>query len=167
MGDAGRNRAKMRACFVFAWAALACVKLWLAWRLPVFVDEAFYAWEARHLAWAYSDLPGMSAWLAHLGLALGGEHALALRLPFLLLASALPWLVVRIAARWFGAEAGWLAGLLSLAMPLAALLGVMAVPDVPLVFASLLCLDAIAALRERVHSAALAELAIALALGAL
>jgi len=157
----------MRACFVLAWAALACVKLWLAWRLPVFVDEAFYAWESRHLAWAYSDLPGMSAWLAHAGLSLGGENAFALRLPFLLLGSALPWLVVRIAARWFGAEAGWFAGLLSLAMPLSALLGVMAMPDVPLVLASLLCLDAIAALRERVHAAALAELAIALALGAL
>jgi hypothetical protein len=167
MGDAGRNREKLRACFLLGWALLACVKLWLAWRLAVFVDEAFYAWESRHLAWAYSDLPAMSAWLAHAGLWLGGENAFALRLPFLLLGSAFPWLVVRIAARWFGADAGWLAGLLSLVMPLSALSGVLAMPDVPLVLASLLCLDAIAALRARVHAAALAELAIALALGAL
>ena len=146
---------------------MLCAKLWLAWRLPVFVDEAFYAWESRRLAWAYSDLPGLSAWLAHLGLAVGGESAFALRLPFLLLGAALPWLVVRIGARWFGAQAGWTAGLLSLLMPLSSLLGVMAMPDVPLVFASLLCLDAIAALRERVHFAAWAELAIALAIGAL
>ena len=166
LGDAGRNRDNLRVRFLCLWGALLCAKLCLAWRLPVFVDEAFYAWESRHLAWAYSDLPGLSAWLAHLGLAAGGEHALALRLPFLLLGALLPWLVVRICARWFGARAGWTAGMLSLLMPLSAQLGVMAMPDVPLVLASLLCLDAIAALRERVHAAALAELALALALGA-
>jgi 4-amino-4-deoxy-L-arabinose transferase-like glycosyltransferase len=165
--DAGRNRDRLRGVFIASWAGLLCAKLWLAWRLPVFVDEAFYAWESRRLAWAYSDLPGLSAWLAHAGLLVGGESAFALRLPFLLLGAALPWLVVRIAARWFGARAGWSAGLLSLLMPLSALLGVMAMPDVPLVLASLLCLDAIASLRERVHAAAWMELAIALAMGAL
>jgi 4-amino-4-deoxy-L-arabinose transferase-like glycosyltransferase len=165
--DAGRNRDRLRGVFLATWAAVLCAKLWLAWRLPVFVDEAFYAWESRRLAWAYSDLPGLSAWLAHLGLAVGGGSALALRLPFLLLGAALPWLVARIAARWFGAQAGWTAGLLSLMMPLSSLLGVMAMPDVPLVFASLLCLDAIAALRERTHAAAWAELVLALAVGAL
>jgi len=164
--DAGRNRDNLRAWFLWLWALSLCAKLLLAWRLPVFVDEAFYAWESRRLAWAYSDLPGLSAWLAHLGLAAGGEHAFALRLPFLLLASALPWLSVRIAARWFGARAGWSAGLLCLLMPLSAQLGVMAMPDVPLVLASMLCLDAIAALRERVQAAALLELALALAIGA-
>jgi 4-amino-4-deoxy-L-arabinose transferase-like glycosyltransferase len=165
--DAGRNREQLRARFVSLWLACATAKLLLAWRLPLFVDEAFYAWESRRLAWAYSDLPGLTAWLAHLGLAVGGDHPLALRLPFLLLSFAMPWLVVRIASRWFGAGAGWSAGLLSMLMPLSAQLGVMAMPDVPLVFASLLCLDAIAALRERVHAGALLELALALAMGAL
>ena len=165
--DAGRNRENLRVVFLCLWAGLLAAKLWLAWRLPVFVDEAFYAWESRHLAWAYSDLPGLSAWLARLGLVAGGENAFALRLPFLLLGSALPWLVVRIATRWFGARAGWSAGLLCLLMPLSSVLGVMAMPDVPLVLASLLCLDAIAALRERTRAAAWVELALALALGAL
>jgi len=100
--DAGRNRGNLRGRFLLLWAALLLAKLLLAWRLPMFVDEAFYAWESRRLAWAYSDLPGLSAWLAHAGLGLGGNHALALRLPFLLLASALPWLLVRITRRWFG-----------------------------------------------------------------
>src|SRR5436190_6591536 len=165
--DAGRNRGNLRGRFLLLWTGLLLAKLLLAWRLPVFVDEAFYAWESRRLAWAYSDLPGLSAWLAHAGLSLGGEHALALRLPFLLLASALPWLVVRIARRWFGVDAGWRAGMLAMLMPLSAALGVMAMPDVPLVLASLLCLDAIAALRERVGAIALAELALALAIGPL
>ena len=163
--DAGRNRGNLRAWFVSLWAALLCAKLLLAWALPVFVDEAFYAWESRHLDWAYSDLPGLSAWLAALGLSTG-DGAFALRWPFLLLGSALPWLVARIAARWFGAQAGWTAGMLSMAMPLSATLGVMAMPDVPLVFASLLCLDALAALRERTHALAWLELVLALTLGA-
>ena len=165
--DAGRNRRNLRGLFLLAWTALLCAKLLLAWRLPVFVDEAFYAWESRHPAWAYSDLPALTAWLAHAGLALFGHHALALRLPFLALGAALPFVVLRIARRWFGDEAGWTAGLLAMLMPLSALLGVMALPDVPLVLASLLCLDAIAAMRERVHAGAVAELAFALLLGAL
>jgi 4-amino-4-deoxy-L-arabinose transferase-like glycosyltransferase len=165
-GDAGTNRGKLRGAFLATWGLLLLAKLLLAWRLPVFVDEAFYAWEAGHPAWAYSDLPGGSAALARLGLALAPGSAFALRLPFLLLGAALPWLMVRIARRWFGEEAGWRAGLLALLMPLSGMLGVMALPDVPLVLAALLSVDAIAALRERVAAPALLELALALVLGA-
>jgi hypothetical protein len=165
--DAGRNRGNLRAPFLCLWGVLQLAKLLLAWRLPLLVDEAFYAWEARHPDWAYSDLPGLTAALARLGLALGGHSALALRLPFLLLGAALPWLVVRIAMRAFGEEIAWRAGLLALLMPLAGLLGVLALPDVPLVLAAMLCLDAIASLRARVAWPALLELGLALALGAL
>lgn len=165
--DAGTNRGKLRGIFLAAWTLLLLAKFLLAARLPVFVDEAFYAWEARHPAWAYSDLPGLSAFLARLGLALDSGSALALRLPFVLLGAAVPWLVLRIARRCFGVEAGWRAALLALLMPLSGVLGVLALPDVPLVFAALLCLDAITALRERVQPLALVQLAAALAIGAL
>jgi 4-amino-4-deoxy-L-arabinose transferase-like glycosyltransferase len=165
--DAGTKRENLRVAFLVLWTALLLFKLLLAWRLPVFVDEAFYAWEARHLAVAYSDLPGLSAWLARLGLEAGGARPLALRLPFLLLGASLPWLVVRIARRWPEAGGGWGAGLLALSMPLSGLLGVMAMPDVPLVLAALLCFDAIAALRGRVSGAAFVQLALGLAMGAL
>ncbi|MEO8160046.1 MAG: glycosyltransferase family 39 protein, partial [Arenimonas sp.] len=156
----------MRAAFLVLWSLLLLFKFLLAWRLPVFVDEAFYAWEARHLAWAYSDLPGLSAWLARLGLEAGGARTLPLRLPFLLLGAAVPWLVVRVARHWPGSEGGWAAGLLALLMPLSGLLGVMAMPDVPLVLAALLCFDAIARLRERPSNSAFGELAFGLAMGA-
>jgi 4-amino-4-deoxy-L-arabinose transferase-like glycosyltransferase len=161
------KRGNLRAAFLSLWTLLLLAKFLLAAHLPVFVDEAFYAWEARHPAWAYSDLPGLSAWLARLGMAVGGAQAWALRLPFELLGAATPWLVVRIARRWHGAEGGWSAGLLALLMPLSGLLGVMAMPDVPMIFAALLCLDAIAALRERASNAAFAQLALGLAIGAL
>lgn len=157
----------LRVKFLWLWALLMLAKIWLASELPLFGDEAFYALESRHLAWAYSDLPGLTAWLIRAGTELAGQDALAVRAPFLLLGAVLPWLVVRIASRWGGTEAGWQAGLLALLMPLAGLMGVLALPDVPMLFAALLCLDALTNLRERVGTAALLQLALGLALGAL
>ena len=165
--DAGMNPTRLRVKFIALWSVLQVTKLVLAAALPVFVDEAFYAWEGQFPAWAYSDLPGLTAFLARLGTGIGGQHPLALRAPFLLIGALVPWLVVRIARRWFGAEHAWLAGLLSLLLPLGGLLGILALPDVTLVLSALLCLDAIAALRERVSVPSLLGLVAALALGAL
>jgi 4-amino-4-deoxy-L-arabinose transferase-like glycosyltransferase len=166
-GDAGMKPGRLRVKFIAAWGLLQLLKLALAASLPLLVDEAFYAWEGQHPAWAYSDLPGLTAWLSGLGVLVGGGHSFALRLPFLLLGACLPWQVWRIAGRIHGEQAAYWAGLLALLMPLSGLLGVLALPDVPLVFASLLCLEAMLALRERVSGAALASLALGLLVGAL
>ena len=157
----------VRVKFIAAWALLLLAKAWLAFSLLPFGDEAFYALESRRLAWAYSDLPGMTAWLIRLGTAFGGMEPLAMRAPFLLLGAALPWLVVRIARRWFGEAAGWQAGFIALLMPLAGLMGVLALPDVPMLLATLLCLDAFAQMLRRASWPAAAQLAFGLALGAL
>ncbi|HXH00612.1 MAG TPA: glycosyltransferase family 39 protein, partial [Xanthomonadaceae bacterium] len=69
--------------------------------------------------------------------------------------------------RWFGAVAGWHAGSLLLLMPLTGTLGLLALPDVPMALATLLCLDAGARLLQRVDAGAALELAIGLAIGAL
>jgi 4-amino-4-deoxy-L-arabinose transferase-like glycosyltransferase len=153
--------------FRVAWAVLLVAKVVLASCLPLFGDEAFYWQEGQHLAWAYSDLPGLTAWLARLGVAVGGTHPLALRWPFLLVGAAVPWIAVRIARREWGEAAGWQAGLLALAVPLSGWLGTLALPDAPLVLACLLALDATTALLRRVSTLALAELALALVAGAL
>lgn len=152
--------------FVGTWLALLGLKLWLAARLPLFVDEAFYWQEGRHLAWAYSDLPGLTAWLARVGDELG-DGTLALRLPFLAIAATIPWLVVRMSAREFDAKSGWQAGTLALLLPLAGTLGLLALPDVPLLLATLLCLDAGLRVLRRVDATAAAELALGLAIGGL
>ena len=157
----------MRVKFIALWCVLLLAKLALAATLQPFGDEAFYAWEARHPAWVYSDLPGLTAWMAWLGAQLGGGGVFALRLPFILLGSLLPWLVVRVARRWFGPEAGWQAGMLALLMPLGGIMGLLALPDVPMLFAALLCLDAIAMLMRRLTPLGLLQLALALAIGAL
>jgi 4-amino-4-deoxy-L-arabinose transferase-like glycosyltransferase len=164
--NAGTKTGALRVKFLALWGALTLAKFLLAGWLPPFGDEAFYWQEGQHLAWAYSDLPGCTAWLIRLGVELGGDHPLAMRAPFLLLGATLPWLVRRIAARWQGDDAGWQAGLLAMLMPLSGMMGVLALPDVPMIFAALLCLDACAALMRRIEAPALVELAFALALGA-
>ncbi len=156
-----------RRWFVGLWLGLSAFKLVLAVYLPVFVDEAFYWQEGQHLAWAYSDLPGLNAWLARLGTAVGGEHALALRLPFLLIGACIPWLVVRMTAREYDDHTGWQAGSLALLLPLSGTMGLLALPDAPLLLATLLCLDASLRLLRRVDRFAAGELALGLTIGGL
>ena len=161
-----RNETDARKTFIVAWCAVLAVKCVLAMHLPLFVDEAFYWQEGMHPAWAYSDLPGLTAWLTRIGVGLFGHDALGLRIPFLLLAAAVPWLVARVTAREFGATAGWQAALLALLLPLAGTLGLLAVPDAAMAVATLLCMDACARLLRNVSAGAAVELAVGLALGA-
>ena len=58
---------RAQRAFIALWGLALLAKVIVAARLPLFVDEAFYWQEAQYPAWAYSDLPGMSAWLAWLG----------------------------------------------------------------------------------------------------
>jgi 4-amino-4-deoxy-L-arabinose transferase-like glycosyltransferase len=169
------DEGRARRAFIWLWTLVVAVKLVVAVRLPLFVDEAFYWQEGRHLALAYSDLPGLTAWLARLGTSIAGTHPFGLRWPFLVLGAALPWMVVRIARlactdpdhAAVGEMRAWQAGLLALLLPLGGMLGVLALPDVPLTFATLLCVDAGARLLRRVDTAGALELAAGLALGAL
>lgn len=129
-----------RRAFVVLFVLLLLVRIMIAAGLPLFGDEAFYWLESRHLAWGYSDLPGMTAWLVALGTSVGGHATFAVRSLFLLVGSVLPWLVVAFARRHFGARTGWQAGLLALGLPLAGSLGVLALPDAMLTVAIMLAL---------------------------
>jgi hypothetical protein len=162
-----RNEVRARHVFLAVWVALLATKLVLAAQLPLFVDEAFYWQEGRHLAWAYSDLPGLTAWMTRLGVAFGGDSPLALRMPFLLLAALVPWGVMRVTAREFGALQGWRAGLFAMLLPLAGTLGLLAVPDAVMTLATLLCMDAGSRLLREVRAGAALELAVGLGIGAL
>ncbi|HEX7815885.1 ArnT family glycosyltransferase [Dyella sp.] len=128
---------------MIAFVGLCILKLAVASHLSPFGDEAFYWLESRHPAWGYSDLPPMTAWLILLGERVAGHGLLGMRWPFLVLGAALPWLVVWFAREAFDGRAGWQAGLLCLALPLAGSLGVMALPDVPLTVAIMLALVAL------------------------
>lgn len=155
-----------RTWFWPLWLALLAIKLWLAWRLPLFVDEAWYWLEGQHLAWAYSDLPGLTAWLARLGVETAGHSMLALRWPFLALAMAVPVLLRAATRQCWGAGQGEVAGILAMLMPLLGSLGFLALPDVPLTFAATLCLYAGLRLVQRVEKDAVIWLGVGLILGA-
>jgi len=142
-GSVAPGLARWRGAFLIAFLVLLGARIAVAAHLAPFGDEAFYWQESRHPAWGYSDLPPLTAWMIRIGEALAGHGLLGMRWPFLLVGSLLPWLVVAFARRAFDARAGWQAGLLCLALPLAGTLGVMAVPDVPLTVASMLALYAL------------------------
>lgn len=162
-----REQEVARRIFITLWAAIVLARVLVAARLPLFVDEAFYWQEGRHLAWAYSDLPGLTAWTIRLGGALFGDGVLAARALFLLVSALLPWLVVRIALREFDPRQAWLAGCAALLLPLLGTLGVMALPDVLLALATLLSLDALTRMFRGIDHAGALQLALGLAIGAL
>ncbi len=165
MAIQGEQRAYLT--FLVLWALVTTIKVLVASQLPLFVDESFYWQEGQHLAAAYSDLPGLTAWLTRLGVEIVGDNRLGVRLPFLLMGALLPWLIARITTRWFGGRIGWQAGALTLLMPLSATLGILAVPDVPMALAAVLCLDAGARLLRNVDAGGALILALGLAIGAL
>ncbi|HEY9132992.1 MAG TPA: glycosyltransferase family 39 protein, partial [Dyella sp.] len=142
-GSVAAGLTRWRYAFVTAFVILLAIKLVIACTLSPFGDEAFYWMESRRLAWGYSDLPPLTAWLIRLGESVAGHSLLGMRWPFLLLGSALPWLTVWFAREAFGRRAGWQAGLLCLALPLAGSLGVLALPDVPLTVSILLAMLAL------------------------
>lgn len=155
-----------RTRFLVLWTATLLAKFLLAASLPLFGDEAFYAWEGRRLAPAYADLPGLTAWMTALGALLPLEPALAWRLPFVLLGGWLPFGVVMLARRLDADdESAWNAGSLALLVPLGLALGPLALPDVALAAATLLCLIGLAGLLHRDRGAVL--LALGLVLGGL
>jgi Dolichyl-phosphate-mannose-protein mannosyltransferase/Bacterial Ig domain len=162
-----RDEIQARNAFVALWSAVLLLKVVLAAHLPLFVDEAFYWQEGQHLAWAYSDLPGLTAWLTRVGVEIGGSHPLALRAPFLLIAASLPWLVMRITAREFNHAQAWKAASLTVLLPLAGTLGLLALPDAAMALATLVCIDAGARLLRNVTPGAASQLALGLAIGAL
>lgn len=159
--------------FIALWALLMAAKVALAATMPLFGDEAFYAWEALHPAWAYSDLPGGTATAVGLGSALIDAlplpEELGVRLMFLLAGAAIPWLVIRIARRLGTESQAWRAGLWSLPIPLLGPMGLLAVPDALMTLAALLAVDACAGLldEDAPRGRLYLQFALALALGAL
>lgn len=125
-----------RRVFLAAWLCLGFGKLWLAAQLPLLGDEAWYLQQAARLAPAYSELPGLTAWMVAAGASLAGVP-LGPRLVFLLLGLLLPWLFWGLARELLPPVQAWRAALLALCLPLFALMGVLAVPDVALLTLSL------------------------------
>lgn len=121
-------------------ALLLGVKVWLAGALDLYSDEIFYWLASTKPALAYSDLPFMTALLVGLGAQLGEGSTLAVRAPFLLLGTLLPALVYWLGKPVAGARSALQAAALSLCLPLAGFMGLLAVPDAALVVFGILAL---------------------------
>lgn len=144
----------MRGAWLATVAAIAVVagaRLGFAASVPVFVDEAWYAWCARHLALAYSDLPGFTAWTLSLVVASeGSTQSWLLRLPTVVAGCALPWLVQCISAQlWPDRAPTWLPAMAVIALPMGTLAGVLALPDAWLLLYSAVAAWTLLALEKR------------------
>ena len=119
---------------------LIVVKFVLAGALDLYSDEIFYWFASTRPALAYSDLPAMTALLAGLGSSLDSGNALATRLPFILMGSSIPGLIYWLALPITGTKQALQAAALTICIPLGGFLGLLAVPDVPLLFFGLLAI---------------------------
>lgn len=124
--------------FIAAYSIVFVLKVYLAAALDLYSDEIFYWFASTRLAPAYSDLPFMTALLAGLGSSLDSGNPLAVRSLFLLLGSSLPFLVYWIALPISNRRQALESALITLCLPLGGFLGLLAVPDVPLIFFGLL-----------------------------
>jgi len=139
---ATRSDRQLVAILSILGSSIFLVKVFLATQLELYSDEIFY-WQASQFpALAYSDLPFMSALFAGIGTELSGNSPIAVRLPFLLCGSLTPLLLYWIALPLTGQRAALETATLTLCLPMAAFMGLLAVPDVPMVFFGLLFIGA-------------------------
>ncbi len=124
--------------FAAGFLVVLIIKLYLAIVLDLYSDEIFYWWASTRLSLAYSDLPFMTALLVGLGSGFDAANALQVRSLFLVLGSSLPFLVYWLAEPLYGRSSALWSALLTLCLPLGGFMGLLAVPDVPLVFFGLL-----------------------------
>ncbi len=130
---------KTQYSFFCLYALISLIQLYAATKNQLFGDEAFYWLEGQWLGWSYSEVPGWTPWTLALADWLLPNHHFFLRIPNLLAALSLPW-VAMLMAKQIGAneQIKWLTGLLMLALPLLGIAGGMAIPDVWIIFFTLL-----------------------------
>lgn len=151
---------------VLAATIITLTKWLLANRLELYSDEIFY-WQASQFpALAYSDLPFMTALLAGTGAAVFGHSPLAVRLLFLLLSLLIPVLVYWLARPLNGQRHALQSAGLCFCMPMLAMMGLLAVPDVAIIVFGLLFMGMVerASRTARPHYWLLAGVAAALGL---
>jgi hypothetical protein len=130
----------IRAAVAF-FAFLVLARALAAEKLGLFGDEAFYFQCARRLALAYSDHPFMTAAWVRGGLELFGPTTFGTRFVFQLAGALFPFLVFWLARPHVATRRdALLAAAASLVVPATAWLGVIAIPDAPLLTFAILAL---------------------------
>jgi hypothetical protein len=123
------------------------VRVWIGATFPITGDEAYFYWWGVYPDWGYYDHPPMAGWLIAAMLHLFGDGTLSMRIPALLLPTALG------AALWWGfagidrEKTGWAIVLFWLA-PIN-WLNALITTDTPLIFWSVLSVCAAARAEQR------------------
>lgn len=123
---------------------ITAIKWLLADRLELYSDEVFYWLASQFPALAYSDLPFVTALLAGSGAFLFGNTAFAVRSLFLVASLLIPCLIYWLALPLQGRQRALQATVLSFCLPMLAIMGLLAVPDVAIIVFGLLfigCLE--------------------------
>lgn len=108
------------------------LKLFFAAVLDLYSDEVFYWQASSYPALGYSDLPFITSLLAGIGSALDPSNPFTVRILFIIMGSSLPFLIYWLSLPITNEQQAIEAGGLCLCLPLAGFLGLLAVPDVPL-----------------------------------
>ncbi len=125
--------------------ALTAAKLWVAGSLGLFGDEAFYWQCGQRLALAYTDHPPLTAILVRLGTEVmgwfGSNNTLfGVRLLFLVFGAVFPVVVFHLARPLVGDRDAWWTTALTVVIPAVAHLGLLAIPDGPMLLLTALFL---------------------------
>ena len=118
--------------------SLFTIKIFLSLKLDLYSDEIFYWQASSSPAIAYSDLPFITAFLVGLGSSLDSHSTLAVRAFFILIGSSIPFLVYWLALPITNKKDALKSAFLTLCLPLLGFLGLLAVPDAPLIFFGIL-----------------------------
>lgn len=153
--------------FLITYFLIGSFQFYAAFSHQLFVDEAFYWLEGQWLSWSYSEVPGWTPWTLALINEVFPQHQFFVRIPTLLAALSLPWLGIVISRTLNGHQSSndWLTGLLMLALPILGVAGTLAVPDIWLIFFSLLAVWLLIQATQSKHSGSFIVLGLVLALG--
>lgn len=124
--------------FSSLFALLACLQLTVMSQFGLFGDEAFYWLEGQHLAWSYAELPGFTAWVMAFAEWVFPHHPFFLRLIPWLAASSLPFMILAINRLIHPQSHSHYPAFLLWALPLVGLVSVLSLPDVWLLFFTVL-----------------------------
>lgn len=113
------------------WSFALIIKLFLAWRMPLFADEMYYWVWSHHLSLSYFDHPPFIAWLIRLGHVFENLDG-AVRWPTVIFGHLVPVIWFQIVKRFFSVQNMSLWFSLCLLSPTIGLGTIVAVPDVPL-----------------------------------
>ena len=120
-------------------------RLLLAAVVGLGTDESYHVGVSREFSLSYLDHPPLMFWMTGGWARVFGEHALVIRLPFILLFAGSTWLMYRLTTTLYSHRAGiWAATALNLAPVFTISSGSWVLPDGPLMFCLLLAATCVA-----------------------